>query len=382
MSWFGRQMRTYSKGSVSANFMYDADGLRSAKGVNGVKTTYQYVGDKLYYEKIGNDKTLYYFYDSYGKLATIYYGFNNGTSTSRAIYHTLTNAQGDVVAIYNHTGALVARYEYDAWGNILSVTDANGNAITQQNHIANANPIRYRGYYYDADLGLYYLQSRYYDSETGRFINADGTLNGNGDILGFNMFIYCSNNPVMFSDSSGRGFFSKLIERAKMNLKYSVSQWLAPIKAISISFGYGIGLGIGFNGTVSGVEWGVEIKDTETTSVEIVGGKCRGKFSCGENYSVSFGELFETGGFDGYSHYYDDENCNCGGINGNFEKRNKCPANTYSIENSQVLGVSSSLYIGVGGEISFGLDLNAWLEEKHKLDKEFKEFNESWSWDD
>ena len=198
MAWKGRQLTGHTKNGVTSTFSYDADGLRGSKTVGGVKTVYQYVGDKLYYEKRGNSQEFYYFYDSYGKLATIYYG----TSTSRAIYHTLTNAQGDVIAIYNHTGALVARYEYDAWGNTLSVKDANGNAITQQNHIANANPIRYRGYYYDADLGLYYLQSRYYDSETGRFINADSQLNE--DILGDNLFCYCGNNPIVRYDHGGQ----------------------------------------------------------------------------------------------------------------------------------------------------------------------------------
>ena len=200
MAWKGRQLTGYAKNGTMSTFTYDADGLRGSKTVGGVKTVYQYVGDKLYYEKRGNSQEFYYFYDSYGNLATIYYG----TSSSRAIYHTLTNAQGDVIAIYNNTGALVARYEYDAWGNILSVTDANGNAITQWYHIANANPIRYRGYYYDDDLGLYYLQSRYYDSETGRFINADNQTSGvGGDVLGYNMFAYCTNNPVNLSDGSG-----------------------------------------------------------------------------------------------------------------------------------------------------------------------------------
>lgn len=98
---------------------------------------------------------------------------------------------------------MVARYAYDAWGNVLSVTDANGNAITEWYHIANANPIRYRGYYYDSDLDLYYLQSRYYDSETGRFINADGYVSTGQGVLSYNMFAYCGNNPVNRVDPDG-----------------------------------------------------------------------------------------------------------------------------------------------------------------------------------
>ena len=89
-------------------------------------------------------------------------------------------------------------YTYDEWGKILSVTGTLANTVGQM------NPIRYRGYYYDVETGLYYLQSRYYDPETGRFINADGQISGvGGDILGYNMFAYCMNNPVNMSDPSG-----------------------------------------------------------------------------------------------------------------------------------------------------------------------------------
>ncbi len=208
MAWRGRQLTGHTKNGVISTFSYDADGLRSTKTVGGVKTEYQYVGDQLFYEKRGDSQEFYYFYDSYGNLSKIYYTFTNvnNNTTSRAIYHALTNAQGDVIALYNSAGSLVAQYEYDAWGNTLSIKNASGTSITAWYNIAVANPIRYRGYYYDADLGLYYLQSRYYDSDVGRFINADGTLNGNGNVLGFNMFAYCGNNPIMFIDPTGYGF--------------------------------------------------------------------------------------------------------------------------------------------------------------------------------
>ncbi|MBO5065079.1 MAG: RHS repeat-associated core domain-containing protein, partial [Clostridia bacterium] len=205
MAWKGRQLTGYAKNGTMSTFSYDADGLRATKTVGGVKTIYQYVGDKLYYEKRGDSQEFYYFYDSYGKLSSIYYTFSTDDYTSSANYYVTTNIQGDVTALYNSTGALVARYEYDAWGNVLSVTDANGNAITQWYHIANANPIRYRGYYYDSDLGLYYLQSRYYDSETGRFLNSDSQLND--DILGSNSFCYCSNNPISRTDPKGKAYW-------------------------------------------------------------------------------------------------------------------------------------------------------------------------------
>ena len=106
------------------------------------------------------------------------------------------NLQGDVVAIYNNSGVKLASYIYDAWGN-FTVTYSNGGATTA----AQYNPFTYRSYYYDDDLGLYYLNSRYYDSNTGRFINADVQMNSR--LLGYNLYAYCENNPVVFIDRSG-----------------------------------------------------------------------------------------------------------------------------------------------------------------------------------
>ena len=118
-------------------------------------------------------------------------------------YFYVCNWRGDVLALYSGHGELLANYEYDAWGKVLSITDKNGKAITSQSHIANINPLRYRGYYYDANTGLYYLQSRYYDPMVKRFVNADGYISTGQGILGTNMFIYCENNPVIRSDPSG-----------------------------------------------------------------------------------------------------------------------------------------------------------------------------------
>ena len=173
---------------------YDADGLRSTKQINGVKTEYQYVGDKLFYEKRGDGNSFYYFYDSYGKLSAIYHHVNG----NKTAYHVVTNAQGDVIALYSWTGTKVAEYSYDAWGNCTIVSDTSGTGI------ASLNPFRYRSYYRDTDLGLYYLQSRYYDSEIGRFINADGYITTGQGVMSYNMFAYCLNNPVNMSDPTGQ----------------------------------------------------------------------------------------------------------------------------------------------------------------------------------
>lgn len=118
-------------------------------------------------------------------------------------YYYTHNSRGDIVGIYNGVGELKAHYEYDAWGNVISITDNNGNAITNPNHIGNLNPFRYRGYYYDTESGFYYLMSRYYDPVTHRFINADGYFQSGTSILDANTFAYCGNNPVLNVDPLG-----------------------------------------------------------------------------------------------------------------------------------------------------------------------------------
>ena len=97
----------------------------------------------------------------------------------------------------------MVQYNYDAWGN-HKVVDANGNEITDSTHIGNLNPFRYRSYYFDVETGLYYLQTRYYDPEGGRFISQDSIEYANPEVLnGINLYAYCSNNPVMGSDPNG-----------------------------------------------------------------------------------------------------------------------------------------------------------------------------------
>ena len=99
--------------------------------------------------------------------------------------------------------ALLARYVYDAWGN-HKVLNPDGTENTSSTFIGNINPLRYRGYYYDSDLGLYYLITRYYDPEIGRFISADGIEYLDPETIGgLNLFAYCNNNPVMGVDPTG-----------------------------------------------------------------------------------------------------------------------------------------------------------------------------------
>ncbi len=200
LTWFGRQLTGYSNSNQSISYTYDADGYRASKTVNGQTTTYQYVNGMLVYE-CRPDMEIFYLYDSYNNLTGLRV-YNSGSS-SATNYYVTTNVQGDVLGIYNANGDKLAGYEYDAWGNVLSVTDANGNAITSETHIANINPFRYRGYYLDNETGLYYLNSRYYNAEVGRFLNADGYVQTGQGMLDKNMFAYCGNNPVSRADDGG-----------------------------------------------------------------------------------------------------------------------------------------------------------------------------------
>ena len=162
MTWTGRQLTSLTQNGKTASYKYDADGLRLEKTAGGVTTQYQYVNGQLLGEKRSNGVILRYTYDALGVLSGIQYKNAAGVTTNYIVRCTLS---GDVDQIYDTKGNLLARYIYDTWGSTLSVTDASGKAITDANHIANINPIRYRGYYYDAETGLYYLQSRYYEFE-------------------------------------------------------------------------------------------------------------------------------------------------------------------------------------------------------------------------
>ena len=116
----------------------------------------------------------------------------------------MLNTRGDIIELYGGPGALTARYTYDSWGKLISVVDANG-ATIGAGRFAHYVSLRYRGYYYDAETELYYLQSRYYDAETGRFLNADDVnfIGYSGGQLSYNVFAYCENEPVNCVDTDG-----------------------------------------------------------------------------------------------------------------------------------------------------------------------------------
>lgn len=185
----GRKLASLTENGNTWSYTYNADGLRTQR-TNG-STTYNYIynGGSLSQMTVGSN-TLYFAYDTSGNPLAVTY---NGTN-----YYYATNQQGDVTAILNTSGSAVVQYTYDAWGKILTTTGSMASTLGVH------NPLRYRGYVYDQETQLYYLQSRYYDPAMGRFINADDPANlGVKGLLSYNLFAYCGNNPVMGYDPTG-----------------------------------------------------------------------------------------------------------------------------------------------------------------------------------
>ena len=201
MSWSNGRQLTYMDYATTASnetqirYAYDANGIRNSKKVNNTVHSYVTQSGKVVRETIGSGSSatiLDFIYDNQGLPFALNYSTNNGSSFTT--YYYVLNLQGDVVKLVDGSGTSVASYAYDAWGNILSSSGSK----------AEINPLRYRGYYYDTETGFYYVSSRYYDPEIGRWINADDAIAGvGGDIRGYNLFAYCMNDPVNMSDHTG-----------------------------------------------------------------------------------------------------------------------------------------------------------------------------------
>ena len=171
-------------------------------------TRYYRNGTTLLTQKKGSTR-LDFFYDANG----LPLGFKkNGT-----VYYYILNLQGDVVGILDSEERQVAGYRYDPWGKLLSCTGELADSIGA------VNPLRYRGYYYDSESGLYYLNSRYYDPETGRFLNADWQMDENAGLLKGNLYAYCANNPVKYQDEEGEGLLLTLAEKALVGAVVNVA---------------------------------------------------------------------------------------------------------------------------------------------------------------
>lgn len=219
-----RQLKSFGQNT----YTYNANGIRTSKTVNGVTHTYTLDGTNILRETWG-DNELLPMYDNEDNVCGIIYNDNP--------FYFLKNLQGDIIAIVDKVADVVARYSYDAWGVCTIVSDTSGC------NIAMINPYRYRSYYYDVEIGMYYLQSRYYDPAVGRFINADDAVIvgiPNGETL-HNIFTYCENEPILNSDYQGffviRRWMVSAIADFLLSLIPGIGPLFAPVKTIAKSYG-------------------------------------------------------------------------------------------------------------------------------------------------
>ena len=192
----GNKLATVQNPMGTITYTYNSDGIRTSKTVYGVKHTYVLEGSRIISESY-EDTTVVYLYDELNSPIGLMYKKGEGDFEK---YFFVKNLQGDILKVYTESGEKAVEYKYDAWGKLLSTT-----ASGAYSHMSGVNRLLYRGYYYDSETEYYYLNSRYYDPQVKRFISPDNVnyLGANDDMSAFNLYAYCSNNPVMYSDPAG-----------------------------------------------------------------------------------------------------------------------------------------------------------------------------------
>ena len=218
---------TLSSGRHNYTYAYNAQGQRISKNYSKSGGMFNSGGSLT---NGLQSSTTDYFYDSFGRLIcetrkdtySIYsqteikitYLYDEGSMIGMSYnedgnitnYYFQRNLQGDVIAIYNSNGAKVVEYRYDAYGNCTIASSTTDYAL------ATVNPIRYRGYYFDQETGLYFLNARYYSPEWRRFISPDDSAYLDPEsVNGLNLYCYCGNDPVNYADPSGHVVIAALI---------------------------------------------------------------------------------------------------------------------------------------------------------------------------
>ena len=236
----------------TVTFTYAYDGSRLSKTVGKTKkdpgTTTEYIlnGSTILAQNTtypsGEKETLNFYYSSDGKLLEIGNLKNPSNDDTKpkdikeTHYSVIRNAMGDVCALYTADGTLVGTYEYDPYGKLLSETS--NHSYSDPDNILHKNPFRYRGYYYDQETKWYYLQSRYYDPQVKRFINADSTdllTSDCADLMQYNLFMYCNGDPVNGDDPSGHFVITTTIITAEI-ISVALSMTIGALVGIGLQY--------------------------------------------------------------------------------------------------------------------------------------------------
>ncbi len=279
LSWNNGSVSKFVKNGKTVTATYDANGIRVEKSVGNITHKYYLEENNIVREQVTGNSN-YNLYYMYGLDGIVGFTYVNGATSKN--YYYRKNLFGDIIAIFDGNGTVYARYVYDAWGNCSILQDTNG--------IGTLNPFRYRGYYYDSELNLYYLNARYYDPEIGRFISQDDISYLDPETLnGLNLFAYCLNNPVMDTDPDGTAPWW---------------YWLAAVAIAAISIAVTVataGAAVAVAATVAGATIGLVsgITNAASKGEDLVEGALKGMLSgiTMTNFAMAGGSLVSGGAF-------------------------------------------------------------------------------------
>lgn len=230
-----------------------------------------------------------------------------------------------------------------------------------------------------AETGFYLTGTRYYDPEIGRFVNADSAVSGTGEsVQGYNLYSYCFNNPVNMSDPTGNWpkWVKKIASRVVNAVKTTVKIITSPFKAIKASVGGGIGIGGKVEANVKNLPVEVGAVVSNSDSIILENNRLDAQNSTSVDVSLNILNVVDYSYANGHKHSYYDSNCNCNFMNSTFGEKSSCSANKPFISNDTTIGVSLSVYLLIGFDVSVGIDMAVWSEELISI------FNESLSYND
>ena len=366
----GRRLKRVSLSWGTVDFAYDSDGKRVRKTSGGNTTTYYYNGNVLsgLVRKASKDAgttgtgtTVQFVYDTQGKPFML--RLNGKTD-----YFYLYNGLGDITGLVDSSNQVVVRYQYNSWGKVTSTQDNSGVSL------ATLNPFRYRKYVYDPETGLYCLGSRYYDPEVGRFVNADrikfaATL-GRYYVNRQNLYQYCFNNPIMLNDKFGSWpklpeWLDDLGKSAKKAAKAIGTAITKTVQAMQLSVGGGLGIGFTQKAEWKDTSLNIGALASEKMIIEITKDGLDIKNIISVQLTGGVGN--STVGYEyGRVHSYRACKVHHDPVMTPFGTLFECPYSTEINEPSAKYGIGGSLYMILGGEVFFGVNieevLQAWLE--------------------